>query len=83
MTIHKSQGQTLQKAVIDLGDKERNSGLTFVALSRLRQLNDAIIKPMTFQRLHTISKSKQLQARKNEEDRLAKLHQDIQRNFHI
>jgi ATP-dependent DNA helicase PIF1 len=36
LTIHKSQGQTLSKAVIALGKKEQTLGLTHVALSRLR-----------------------------------------------
>jgi ATP-dependent exoDNAse (exonuclease V) alpha subunit len=34
MTIHKSQGQTLDMAVIDLGSKETQLGLTYVALSK-------------------------------------------------
>jgi hypothetical protein len=29
-TIHKSQGQTMEKTVIDLGDTEKSLGLTFV-----------------------------------------------------
>ena len=55
MTIHKSQGQTLQKAVIDIGERERSAGLTFVALSRLRKFTNVIIQAMTFQRLESIS----------------------------
>ena len=70
MTIHKSQGQTLDKAVIDLGDKERTPGLTFVALSRLRQISDILIQPMTYQRLRSISNSKHLQNRIDEEEKL-------------
>ena len=70
MTIHKSQGQTLEKAVIDLGDKERTSGLTFVALSRLKDLNHCLIKPMTYDRLQSISNSKQLKTRIKEEEHL-------------
>lgn len=31
MTIHKSQGQTMTKAVIDIGNKEMAAGCTFVA----------------------------------------------------
>ena len=33
---HKSQGQTLEKAVIDLEPKEACTGLTFVCLSRAK-----------------------------------------------
>jgi ATP-dependent DNA helicase PIF1 len=56
MTIHKSQGQTLQKAVIDLGDKETNLGLTLVALPRVKRLNDFVIAPMAFSRLEGVNK---------------------------
>ena len=45
MTIHKSQGQTIDKAVIDLGKSETSLGLTFVALSRLKNFNDFLILP--------------------------------------
>ena len=61
MTIHKSQGQTLPKAVIDLGDKEYVAGCTFVALSRVRSINDLVLITMTFSRLQNISKSKNLE----------------------
>ena len=47
LTIHKSQGQTIEKAVIDLGKKEMSLGLTFVALSRLKNYKDFLIKPFT------------------------------------
>ena len=40
VTIHKSQGLTLPLAVIDIGSKEFSSGLTYVALSRVKNLND-------------------------------------------
>ena len=42
MTIHKSQGQTLHKAVFDLGKSELSPGSTFVAVSCLRKLADVI-----------------------------------------
>ena len=35
MTIHKSLGQTLTKAVVDLGKAEKVAGCTFVATSRV------------------------------------------------
>lgn len=56
ITIHKSQGQTLGKIVIDIGKSEISSGCTFVALSRLKTLKDGIIQPMTFERLQSIGK---------------------------
>lgn len=66
MTIHKSQGQTLDKAVIDIGKTELAAGLTFVALSRLRSIHHGLIQPMSFQRLQAISNGKQLAERLQE-----------------
>ena len=51
MTIHKSQGLTHPRAWIDLGKTEKAAGITYVALSRVRNLKDLILKPMTFERL--------------------------------
>ena len=42
-TIHKAQGMSLPKVVIDIGDNEFAPGLTYVALSRARKLNDIMI----------------------------------------
>eukprot|EP00762_Andalucia_godoyi_P008050 ANDGO_02165.mRNA.1 ATP-dependent DNA helicase pfh1 len=38
ITIHKSQGMTLDMAVVDLGNRELSPGLTFVAISRVKRL---------------------------------------------
>ena len=65
------------------GKKERPSGLTFVALSRLRKLTDILIQPMTLQRLQSISKSKQILTRINEEERLQDLHNKVKENFNV
>jgi ATP-dependent exoDNAse (exonuclease V) alpha subunit len=70
LTIHKSQGQTLSKAVIDLGKKEQTLGLTYVALSRLRNFNDFLIMPFSLERLQKFSNSKCLQPRLLEETRI-------------
>ena len=51
ITMHKSQGQTLDKAVIDLGPKEACTGLTFVCLSRAKRLLDLMVEPMSFDRI--------------------------------
>ena len=44
ITVHKSQGLTLRKAIIDLGEKEFTAGLSFVAVSRVRELEDLLFK---------------------------------------
>lgn len=51
ITIHKSQGQTLGKAVIDLGKSELAAGCTFVAISRFKKLEDALFQLMIFEGL--------------------------------
>ena len=47
LTRHKSQGQTIDKIVIDLGKSEQSLGLTFVALSRVGIISAPnLIKPL-------------------------------------
>lgn len=70
MTIHKSQGQTLTQAVVDLGKSEKVAGCTFVATSRVRSITDIVFEPMTFDRLKAIGKNKNLNKRLEEEKRL-------------
>lgn len=38
ITIHKSQGLTLTRAVLELGPKDFSAGLSFVAISRVKSL---------------------------------------------
>jgi ATP-dependent exoDNAse (exonuclease V) alpha subunit len=38
ITIHKSQGLTLEKVAVELGDKDFPGGLSFVAISRVKTL---------------------------------------------
>ena len=70
ITVHKSQGLTLEKAKINLGSKEFAAGLSFVAVSRVRSLNDVYFKQFTFERLQRIQSCRQLQERMNEDERL-------------
>lgn len=50
MTIHKSQGKTLGKVVIDISRGAFAHGQTYVALSRTRHANDMhIVKPLRHQ----------------------------------
>ena len=48
MTIHKAQGKTLSKVVIDISRGAFAHGQTYVALSRTRHAKDMhIVKPLT------------------------------------
>ncbi|XP_059073343.1 uncharacterized protein LOC131874120 [Cryptomeria japonica] len=70
LTIHKSQGLTLPKVTIDIGPRER-TGLTFVALSRVKSLEGLrIMPPFTYDRYEKMKKGRQLAKRKAEENRL-------------
>ena len=61
--MHKSQGQTLDKAVIDLGPKEACTGLTFVCLCRAKRLVDLMVEPMSFDRIGNLGNSSTMKAR--------------------
>ena len=78
ITIHKSQGQTLSKAVIDIGEKELAAGCTFVAFSRMKRITDCLIVAKEYSRYQKIGKCKRLYDRKIEEKRLKLLHQKTQ-----
>ena len=71
VTIHKAQGLTLDKVVIDIGKKEFSAGLTFVACSRVRRLSDIMFDPpFAYQRVASLAKSMRLTERKVEDARL-------------
>ena len=52
ITIHKSQGLTLTKAVVDLSDASWAPGLHFVALSRVRRIEDVLLAPFPYDSLN-------------------------------
>ena len=66
ITMHTSRGQTLDKAVIDLGPKEACTGLTFVCLSRAKRLVDLIVELMSFDRIGNLGNSSTMKARLQE-----------------
>ncbi len=70
ITVHKSQGLTISKAKIDIGNKEFAARLSFVAVLRVRFLSDIHFKHFSFDRLQRIKHGKRLQERKLEEARL-------------
>ena len=73
LTMHKSQGQTLDKAAIDLGNRETCTGLTFVCLSRANRIDDVLVTAMPLDRIDRLGQSPVLQARRVEEVRLRRL----------
>ena len=74
ITIHKAQGLTLDKVVIDIGKKEFSAGLTFVACSRVRHLSDITFDPpFAYQRVASLAKSMRLTERKVEDARLCSM----------
>ena len=71
VTIHKSQGLTLPKVVIDVGKKEFSAGLTFVACFRVRHMTDILFDPpFPFEHLSRLSNSQWLKERQCEDMRL-------------
>ena len=59
-TIHKAQGKTLDIAVTNFGKSKKCSGMTLVGLSRVRVLNDLLLKPLSMERLVKVNKAKEL-----------------------
>ena len=72
LTNHKTQGETLEKIVVGVGDIEKSLGSTFVQFSRFKKFTDFMVKPFSYDRLTKIDQSKLLKARENEELRLKK-----------
>ena len=66
ITIHKCQGMTLDKVVIDIGKKEMAAELTFVAISRVRYIDD-----LTFSATYPLSRLQSIRNGKRIAERLA------------
>ena len=75
ITMHKSQGQALDKAVIDFGPKDACTGLTFVCLSTAKRLVDLMLEPMSFERTGNLGNSSTRKAGLQEEVRLVEVAQ--------
>jgi len=73
LKIHKSQGLTLNKATIDIRERERQ-GITFVAISCIKALDGIrILSPFPYQCYGKLKSGKGVQQRKAEEERLKSL----------
>ena len=67
LSIHKSQGLTLEKVTIDIGNTERQ-GLTFRRILRVKSIDGlSISPPFTFERYSKMSQSAYATIRKKEE----------------
>jgi ATP-dependent DNA helicase PIF1 len=61
ITIHKSQGLTLNRAVIGLGDKEMSMGITYVGCSRVKSVHGlAFESSFPWERLEKINQSRNM-----------------------
>ncbi|KAK3918288.1 ATP-dependent DNA helicase pfh1 [Frankliniella fusca] len=66
ITVHRAQGLTLLKAIIDIGsDKDKPPGLTFVALSRAKSIDGVVLEPFSLERFLKVNKSSILDSKKN------------------
>ena len=74
ITIHKSQGQTLDAAVVHLDTAARTPALAFVAMSRVRKRSDLYFAS-GLRLMHIQDQHGTLKARLAEEARLAALAQ--------
>jgi len=70
MTIHKSQGLTLENAVVDIGSKDIATGSIFVACSRLKTKEGLYFEPKSWDRIENLNSRKRLNNRIRVEDRL-------------
>ena len=63
ITIHKSQGMTLEKMAIDLGRGAFADGQLYVALSRCRRLEDVLLlRPIRTTDLHVADAVRQFES---------------------
>jgi len=70
VTIHKSQGLSMDRVTVDLGEREFAAGITFVALSRAKRLDGLRVVGFDFDRYRHIEGGKNVQARRCEFSRL-------------
>lgn len=81
ISIHKSQGLTLEKATVDIGTTEKVCGLAYVALSRLRKLESVLVKPFSFERLKSVKQSKLYEMRMAEQKRIKLLSEKTKQSY--
>jgi hypothetical protein len=74
MTIHKSQGITVPRAVLNISDRDFASGLTYVAISRVKSLAGLLFEePFDFERF-TVARTETMEMRMADAARRASEH---------
>ena len=74
LSIHKLQGETLKKVILNLSNAEFSPGLTLVGATRVRKFIDLAFNPYpNFDRFNQINKRKEIKERMQEEKRLLDL----------
>ena len=73
LTIHKSQGMTLENVIVDIGKSEFCPGLTYVGLSRIKNFENLKISPFTQERYLKIKENKRNIERVEELKRLKEI----------
>ena len=74
ITIHKAQGLSLDKVIINLGAKEFANGLTYTALSRGRKIENLALQPFPdLIRIENFQKSAAFKERLEEDERAKRL----------
>ena len=74
ITIHKSQGLTLEKAVVELGPSDFTPGLSFVAISRVKTLSGLAFRSrFDAARLQKVKETDSMQMLKEDNERLSHL----------
>ena len=64
MSIHKSQGASMDEAILNIGNKEFAAGLTYTAISRVRKFENVYFYPFkNYRRFKAIFQSKTFKTR--------------------
>ena len=70
ISIHSSQGMTLESVIVDLSPREFAAGLTYVAPTRVRRIEDLYFDPMyNPSRFYSMAKTKVFKERRKQDER--------------
>jgi hypothetical protein len=70
ITVHKSQGLTLNHAILNITDKDFSPGLTYVAVSRVKKLSDIMFEEsFDYDRFKPSNRSSIITARNEDAER--------------